>query len=109
MKPWEVYQWEFPHGAHPAVILSPYDRCVNPDIETVNVIGCSSKRTNRLPEEHEVMLNGADGMEWETLARCDVMYLAKKSELVRKRGAVTHERRRMIGEKIIKLFGLRLA
>ena len=37
MKPWEVWQWEFPHGSHPAVIVSPEARCANPDIQTVNV------------------------------------------------------------------------
>src|SRR5690242_18367889 len=106
MKPWEVYQWAFPHGEHPAVIISPHDRCVNPNIETVNVVGCSSQRANRTPEAHEVMLDREDGLEWESLARCDVLYLAKKRELIRKRGTVTYERRRAIGDKIIRLFGL---
>ncbi len=108
MTPWDVYQWNFPHGAHPAVIISPHDRCVNPAIETVNVIGCSSQRASRPPEFHEVMLDREDGLEWETLARCDILYLAKKNELIRKRGLVTYERRRLIGDKIIRLFGLRL-
>lgn len=108
MKPWEVYQWEFPHGEHPAVIISPHDRCVNPDIETVNVVGCSSQRANHKPEAHEVMLDREDGLEWESLARCDVLYLARKRELIRKRGTVTYERRRTIGFRIIRLFGLRL-
>ena len=108
MRPWEVYQWNFPHGAHLVVIISPYDRCVNQDVQTVNVIGCSSQRASRAPEFHEGMLDREDGLEWETLARCDILYLAKKNELVLKRGAVTYERRRMIGDKIIRLFGLRL-
>ena len=105
MKPWEVYQWDFPHGTHPAVIVSPPDRCANPHVETVNVVGCSSQRANRLAEAHEVMLDTEDGLEWETLARCDVLYLARKKELVRKRGDVTYERRRAMGQRIIRLFG----
>ena len=106
MKPWEVWQWEFPHGSHPAVIVSPEDRCANADIQTVNVVGCSTQRARRMPEIHEVLLNGADGFDWETLCRCDVMFLAKKSELTRRRGMLTRERRRQIGQKIIRLFGL---
>ena len=109
MKPWDVYQWQFPHGSHPAVVVSPPDRCANPNIATVNVVGCSSQRASRQPEAHEVMLNKEDGLEWETLARCDVLYLAKKSELMRKRGVVTYERQRAIGQRIIRLFGLWLA
>ena len=106
MKPWEVWDWEFPHGKHPAVIVCPADRCANPDIATVNVLGCSSRRANRAPEIHEVVLNGADGLDWETLCRCDVMFLAKKTELTRRRGEVTYERRRELGQKVIRLFGL---
>jgi hypothetical protein len=45
-------------------------------------------------------------MDWPTLARCDVIYLAQKSELQRRRGSVTLERRRALGAKLIRLFGL---
>jgi mRNA-degrading endonuclease toxin of MazEF toxin-antitoxin module len=105
MKQWEVWEWEFPHGAHPAVIVSPEARCVNEQIETVNVLGCSSKRATRQAEAHETLLDREDGLDWETLCRCDVLYLAKKTELKRRRGALTYERRRQIGQRIIRLFG----
>jgi hypothetical protein len=106
MKPWEVWEWAFPHGLHPAVIVSPLARCINPAIETVNVTGCSSQRTRREPEIHEILLDIEDGLDWATLCRCDVMFLAKKSELIRRRGILTPERQRELGHKIIRLFGL---
>jgi hypothetical protein len=106
MKPWEIWEWEFPHGAHPAVIVSPEARCANPDIETVNVLGCSTHRARREPLIHEALLDQADGMDWETLCRCDVLFLAKKSELRFCRGILSPERRREIGHKIIRLYGL---
>ena len=109
MKPWDVWQWEFPHGSHPAVIVSPEDRCANPDIATVNVLGCSTQRARRRPELHQVLLDREDGLEWETLCRCDVLFLAKKSELTHRRGALTYERQRQLGQKIIRLFGLWLS
>jgi hypothetical protein len=71
----------------------------------VNVIGCSSQRAAREPFAHEIILDTADGMDWSTQARCDVIYLAQKSELKRHRGSVTLERRRALGAKIIRLFG----
>ena len=108
MKPWEVWQWEFPHGSHPAVIISPAARCANPDLATVNVLGCSTHRARREPELHEVLLDSTDGLDWETLCRCDVLFLAKKTELSRRRGALSRERQRQIGQKIIRLFGLSL-
>ena len=107
MKPWEVWHWEFPHGSHPTVIASPEARCANPDIETVNVLGCSTQRARRAPDVHEVLLGQEDGLDWETLCRCDVLFLAKKSELKRQRGALSHARRRQLGQKIIRRFGLR--
>jgi mRNA-degrading endonuclease toxin of MazEF toxin-antitoxin module len=102
---WETYQWQFPHGDHPCVLISPQDRCNNPNIHTVNVIGCSSHRAGREALAAEVLLDESDGMDWPTLARCDVMYLAEKSELKRRRGKVTAERRRAIGARVIRLFG----
>ncbi len=106
MKPWEVWQWDFPHGSHPAVIVSPEARCANPDILTVNVAGCTTQRARRDAGVHEVLLDQADGLDWETLCRCDVLYLAKKTELVRRKGVLSLERRRELGHKIIKLYGL---
>jgi mRNA-degrading endonuclease toxin of MazEF toxin-antitoxin module len=102
---WDTWQWRFPHGDHPCVVISPPARCANPDCKTVNVIGCSSQRAARPALAHEVLLDSADGMDWPTLARCDVIYLAQKSELKRHRGSLCGERRRALGAKIIRLFG----
>ena len=108
MKPLEVYQWKFPHGDHPAVIVCPAARCDNPDIPTVNVLGCSSKEARRPAAIHEVLLDQEDGLDWPTLCRCDVLYLARKDHLQNRRGSVTAERRRVLGDKIIRLFSLYL-
>lgn len=108
MKPWDVYQWEFPHGTHPAVVVCPAARCENPDIDTVNVLGCSPKEARRAAAVHEALLDRADGLDWPTLCRCDVLYLARKDELRHRRGSVTPERRRVLGDKIIRLFALYL-
>jgi mRNA-degrading endonuclease toxin of MazEF toxin-antitoxin module len=106
MNPWDVYQWEFPHGSHPAVIVAPQARCDNADIETVNVVACSTQRAQRPPRIHEVLLDQTDGLDWETFCRCDVLWLVPKAQLKRHCGSVTPERRRVIGRKIIQLFGL---
>ena len=31
------------------------------------------------------MLNGADGLDWETLDKCDLMYLVEKETLYQRR------------------------
>jgi mRNA-degrading endonuclease toxin of MazEF toxin-antitoxin module len=105
MKPWEIWTWKFPDaGEHPAVVLGTEERVrLKP---RVSVLLCSSQRTNREPEVHEVMLDQADGLDWETLCKCDVVYAVPKAELVKRRGTITLERRRAIAERVIRGLGL---
>jgi mRNA-degrading endonuclease toxin of MazEF toxin-antitoxin module len=70
------------------------------------VLLCSTQRATRKPELHEALLDVADGLDWETLCKCDVVYAAPKSELVKQRGSVTPERRRAIAERVIRALGL---
>lgn len=88
------------------MILSDSDLCGNPDVDKVNILGCSSHRATRLPKAHEGLLDTADGMDWETLVRLDRIWLVPKKEIKKHRGAVTRERRREMGRKMIKIFGL---
>lgn len=106
MKQWDTNQWVFPHGSHPCIIVSPTARCQNPDFSTVNVLACQSQRAQRQPRENELVIDQADGMDWETLVRCDFIWAVHKSELNQARGKVGAERRRAIGQKLIRIFGL---
>jgi hypothetical protein len=105
MKPWEIWTWRFPEaGEHPAVILGTEERVrLKP---RVCVILCSTQRATREPEIHEVILDKADGLDWETLCKCDVVYAAPKGELIKLRGMVTFARRRAIAERVIRNLGL---
>jgi len=107
MTQWDIYAWQFPHGSHPAVILSPPDRCAHAD--TVNVLGCSSHRATRSPGVHEIILDEADELDWPTLCRLDVIWLAHRSELKQRRGHLSAERRRALGMKLVRLYGLVIA
>lgn len=108
MKQWDTCQWNFPHGQHPCVIISPDARCQNAAFETVNIIAGQSQRAKRTANQIECLLDSADGMDWETLVRCDFIWVARKDELSRRKGAVVFERRRDIGRKIITVVGLYL-
>lgn len=107
MKQWDVVDWEFPHGQHPAIIISPDARCVNPAFETVNLLSCTSQRTTRGARLNEVLLNGADGFAWETLCRVDFVWVARKADIRNHRGPVTEARREEIGRKLTAWFGFR--
>jgi len=54
-------------GPHPAVIVSHPDRVARAPL--VNVLIGSSQKASRPARENEVVLNGGDGLDWETLVK----------------------------------------
>jgi mRNA-degrading endonuclease toxin of MazEF toxin-antitoxin module len=100
MKQWEIYTYDPGFGPHPAVIVSHPLRVANkPDLE---ILLCSTQRASRPARETEVLLDTADGLEWETICKCDLILSASKGELHAKRGHVTPERRKQIVSTIIR-------
>jgi hypothetical protein len=91
---------------HPAVVISNEERCVNEDLEHVNALICTSSRLNREPKKNEVILNAADGLDWKTAVRCDVIYLLPKAEFRERRGKVSPQRRVAIARKIAETLRL---
>jgi|tagenome__1003787_1003787.scaffolds.fasta_scaffold20511852_2 mRNA-degrading endonuclease toxin of MazEF toxin-antitoxin module len=107
MKQWDIWTCDFAEaGPHPAVVVSHPDRIARAPL--VNVLICSSQKANRPARENEILLNGADGLDWETLVKCDLMYLVEKERLYGRRGIVTAERRRALVQRIHACFGFTL-
>jgi mRNA-degrading endonuclease toxin of MazEF toxin-antitoxin module len=100
----EVWRYRFPEkgGEHPVVLISHPDICGRSAV--VNVLFCTSQRQSRRPHSFEVMLNGSDGMDWETLCDCSCMYAVKTADLFGKRGRVSLERRRQIRAKVRDIY-----
>jgi mRNA-degrading endonuclease toxin of MazEF toxin-antitoxin module len=96
------YHFQDKGGEHPVVLISHPDICARSAV--VNVMFCTSQRQSRRPYPHEVMLNGEDGMDWETFCDCSCLYAVKSSALFAKRGHVTLERRRQIRAHIQSIF-----
>ena len=70
MTQFEIWSFNFPQkGLHPVVLISHPDFYAQ---AVVNVLYCTSQRQNRPPKPFEVMLNGADGMDWETFCDCSL-------------------------------------
>jgi mRNA-degrading endonuclease toxin of MazEF toxin-antitoxin module len=109
VRQWEIYLFPFEkEKPHPAVIISNDERCLNGDLEYVNALICTSAKLNREAKKNEVILNGADGLEWKSAARCDVIYLLPKTEFKELRGKVTVPRRVAIARKIAETLRLRM-
>jgi mRNA-degrading endonuclease toxin of MazEF toxin-antitoxin module len=94
---------------HPAVVISNEERCVNKDLEYVNALLCTSTRLNREVKKNEVILDTADGLDWKTAVRCDVIYLLPKAEFRERRGKVSPPRRIGIARKIAETLRLPMA
>ena len=104
MNAWEIYGFDFPEaGLHPAVIISSKERIARKP--WVSVLLGSSQRASRAPDATEVLLNGAEGLDWETLIKCDLIHAVRKSDLRGKRGEVSPLRRRQIVQRMIECNG----
>ena len=107
MRQWDIWTCDFADaGPHPVVIVSHPDRVARAPLINV-LIGCSQRAT-REARENEVVLNGADGLDRETLVKCDLMYLVEKERLTRRRGSVGTARRRALVQRINACFGFTL-
>ena len=99
----EVWRFDFPErGEHPVVLISHPDICARSKV--VNVLYCTSQRQGRKPYPHEVLLNGADGLDWETFCDCSTLYAVESRLLFGKRGRVSLERRRAIRATLRDMF-----
>ena len=88
------------------MIISNDERCLNNDLEYVNALICTSAKLNREAKKNEVLLNAADGLDWKTAVRCDVVYLLPKVEFEERRGKVTAQRRVAIARKMAETLRL---
>lgn len=109
MRQWEIHLFPFEEEKpHPAVIISNDERCLNRDLQYVNALICTSARLNREAKKNEVILNSADGLDWKTAVRCDVIYLLAKSGFKERRGKVTAARRIAIARKMSETLRLQI-
>ena len=92
MNAWEVYEADLGWQTHPVVVVSHPARAARKDF--VEVLDCSSQVASRPPNENEVILDKADGLDWPTLCSCDLIFAVDKAELTQRRGSVAPGRRR---------------
>jgi mRNA-degrading endonuclease toxin of MazEF toxin-antitoxin module len=101
----DIWRFNFEDkGEHSVILISHPDICARQS--RVNVLYCTSQRQGRKPHPYEVLLNGADGFDWETFCDCSTIYLVPSNALFGRRGRVSLERRRQIRGKIRDLFRL---
>ena len=105
MIPFEIWRFKFPEpkGEHSVILVSHPDLCAR---SVVNVLYCTSQRQSREPKPFEVLLDEADGFDWETFCDCSLMWSVPAAGLFGKRGRVTQERGLQIRAKLRDMFRL---
>lgn len=91
---------------HPGVVLSHEDLLENPRFLRFNVLMGSKKIPAQSPAPRQVLLNGADGLDFVTAIECDFVVVARKIAVLRRVGTVSLERRREIQRKVRAYLGL---
>lgn len=105
MNQWDVFMYPFTEaGLHPAIVLSPPERCANTQVRIVNALIGVTLRAGRPLKKAEILLDGADGLDWETAVRCDVIHALDRGKFRDFRGQVSVPRRREIGIRILECF-----
>ena len=91
---------------HPAVVLSPPDILGDPRQGRINVLVGTKKQPAEAAKAHQVILNGADGLEFMTLLNCALIYQVRKASILRTAGVVSHGRRGAIAVRVRAALGL---
>ncbi|MDQ3115825.1 MAG: type II toxin-antitoxin system PemK/MazF family toxin [Verrucomicrobiota bacterium] len=103
MNAWDIFEADLGWGVHPVVIVSHPVRAARKDF--VEVLDCSSRRAARAPHPNEVLLDNADGLDWQTFCKCDLIIAVPRAEMKRQRDRVGMERRRQIVRSMIATHG----
>ena len=109
MKPWEIWKFPYPSPDRPHwfVIISPTSWIDNPNNAVVNGVLCTTLRPiGRAAKSHEVRLDVADGMDWDTVVKCSHIHELPKIRASERRGPVTAARQREIARTLRACFGM---
>jgi mRNA-degrading endonuclease toxin of MazEF toxin-antitoxin module len=93
-------------SGHPAVVLSPPDILEDNKQLRLNVLMGSKRIPAEAAKTHQVVLNGADGLEFPTLVDCSLVYQIRKTSILRHVGRVAHARRSSIAARVRAALGV---
>lgn len=91
---------------HPAVILSGENSLDDPRQHRFNAVLGTKKPPAAANADHHVLLDGSDGLEHVTQVDCSLVYVARRSSVLRTAGMVSWERRKEIQRKVRAYLGL---
>ncbi|MBA3850330.1 MAG: hypothetical protein C0502_10115 [Opitutus sp.] len=93
-------------AGHPALVLSGENTLEDSRQLRFNVLLATKKPPAAATGSHQVLLNGADGLDHLTQVDCSLVYVARRASVIRLAGTVSLERRREIQRKVRAYLGL---
>lgn len=93
-------------SGHPGVVLSGENTLTDSKQHRINLLLGTKKPPAASVSSHNVVLNGADGLDHLTLLDCSLVYVARKQSIIRLAGTVSLERRKDIQRKVRAYLGL---
>ncbi len=109
MTQWELWKLPYPSADRPHwfVILSRTTWCENANNPVVNGLLCTTLRPpGRALRGHEVRLDHADGLDWDTVVKCAHIHELPRLKAVECLGPVTTTRQREIARTLRACLGL---
>jgi len=111
VRQWDIVRFRIrpqDRDLHPGIVLSGEEWCASAHTTNLNVLPCSKRVPGDTVKPHQVVLNGADGLESLSTADCRFFHIIKKEGVSDVIGRVSSERRRAIGRKINEVLRLLL-
>jgi hypothetical protein len=91
---------------HPGVVLSAPEWCADERKLRLNVLACSKRVPAEGVRPHQVLLNGADGLEFPSVCGCEFFHVIARDGVHAVIGRVSPVRRRAIGRKLNEVLRL---
>jgi hypothetical protein len=112
----QVHQWDIARfrirpqdgDLHPGIVLSGEEWCASAFTANINILACPKRVPGDGVKPHQVVLNGADGLEFQATVDCRFFYVVPKACISESIGRVSIERRRIIGRKVNEVLRLAL-
>ena len=91
---------------HPGVVVSVAEWCADDRKLRLNVLACSKRVPAEGAKSHQILLNGADGLDFPSVCGCEFFHIIARDSIHEIIGRVTPVRRRTIGRKINEVLRL---
>ena len=111
VRQWDIVRFRIrpqDRDLYPGIILSGEEWCASAHMTNMSVLACSKRVPGDQVKPHQVVLNGADGLEFQTTVDARFLYGIPKDGVSQVIGRVSPERRRVIGRKVIEVLRLLL-